>query len=93
MGDEIKFDWDHVNISHIARHKVTPQEAEQVISNGVAVIEYQAINDEERWLAIGRSNAGRFLTIAWTFREEAIRVITAWDSTTEEEGVYWSEKE
>lgn len=65
---------------------------EQVFSNGVALIEYQVIGDEERWLVAGRSNAGRFLTVPWTFREDAVRVITAWDSTKEEEAIYWAEK-
>ena len=32
-GDEIEFDWDEANIGHVARHKVLPDEAEQVIVN------------------------------------------------------------
>lgn len=27
------FDWDQDNIAHIARHDITPQEAEQVLRN------------------------------------------------------------
>ena len=30
---DVEFDWDHHNIAHIARHGVTPEEAEQVLAN------------------------------------------------------------
>ena len=30
-GSEIEFDWDEANIGHVARHRVLPEEAEQVI--------------------------------------------------------------
>jgi len=30
-GREIEFDWDEANIAHLARHTVTPEEAEQVM--------------------------------------------------------------
>ena len=33
MNPEIEFDWDEANVSHVARHKVSPEEAEQVILN------------------------------------------------------------
>ena len=33
MADEWKFEWDAANVSHIARHKVTQQEAEQALRN------------------------------------------------------------
>ncbi len=31
MATALGFDWDKANRSHIARHKVTPKEAEQVL--------------------------------------------------------------
>lgn len=74
------------------RHDITPDEAEQAILNGFVEIEFHVINDEDRWLIVGVSEAGRFLTIVWTVRNEAIRVITGWDSTRQEEAVYWAEK-
>ena len=33
-GPEIEFDWDEANMTHVARHGVLPEEAEQVISLG-----------------------------------------------------------
>ena len=64
MADEIRFDWDEANVGHIARHHITPIEAEQAVLNG-AEIDLQLVDDEERLIVVGRANPGRFLTIAW----------------------------
>ena len=42
------FDWDSANIDHIARHRVTPEEAEQVMLNSPLEIDYQIMDGEER---------------------------------------------
>ena len=69
MADELGFDWDDANSGHIARHGVTPEEAEQVMLNIPVEIDYQVIDGEERFVAVGMTRAGRFLTIIWTDRE------------------------
>ncbi|HXE10619.1 MAG TPA: BrnT family toxin [Bryobacteraceae bacterium] len=89
MADEIEFDWDEDNVNHLARHNVTSPEAEQAVLNGSIEIAYQIVEDEQRYVIVGRSNAGRFLTLVWTEREGAIRVITGWDATEAEEREYW----
>jgi hypothetical protein len=30
-GPDLEFDWDEANIGHLARHNVSPVEAEQVV--------------------------------------------------------------
>jgi len=60
-----------------------------VIFNGSVEISYQVVDGEERYATVGRTNSARFLTLVFTDREGSIRVITAWDSTTEEEAEYW----
>jgi hypothetical protein len=92
VADEIKFDWDDANVQHLARHNVRPEEAEQVILNGTAYVEFQIENAEERFAVVGRTNSGRFLTLVLTERFGAVRPITAWDSTREEEAQYWNAK-
>lgn len=89
VADEIRFDWNDANIGHLARHNVNPEEAEQALRNGPVEIEYQDIGGEKRYVDIGRTNRGRFLTLVATEREGAVRVITGWDSTAEEEAEYW----
>jgi hypothetical protein len=32
-ADGIEFDWDEANMRHIARHGVTPEEAEEAVTN------------------------------------------------------------
>jgi uncharacterized DUF497 family protein len=63
VADELGFDWDDANIEHIARHGVTPGEAEQVMLNIPIEIDYQVIDGEERFVAVGMTAVGRFLTI------------------------------
>jgi uncharacterized protein len=92
VADELGFDWDDANTEHIARHEVTPEEAEQVILNGPVEIDYQFIDGEERFVAVGMTSIGRFLTIIWTDRDGLIRIVTAFDSTEDDQSVYLSER-
>jgi uncharacterized protein len=89
VADGISFDWDEANLKHIARHNVSRVEAEQVFLNGFVEFDYQVVDGEERELVIGLTNAGRFLTLLWTEHDGAVRPITAWDATREEEEHYW----
>jgi len=44
------FDWDKENIGHIAKHQVTPDEAEEVILNDPLDVSFDPeMNGEERW--------------------------------------------
>jgi uncharacterized protein len=53
----MEFDWDAANIRHIARHKVTPEEAEQVVENNPLDLAGQLANGEERILHLGETAA------------------------------------
>jgi uncharacterized DUF497 family protein len=90
--DALGFDWDDANIGHIARHRVTPEEAEQVLLNGPVEIDYQVIEGEERFVAVGMTSVGRFLTAVWTDRGGFIRIVTAFDSPEDDQAVYLSAK-
>jgi uncharacterized DUF497 family protein len=88
----MEFDWDAGNREHIARHAITPEEAEEA-----AVIEpleaaVQQHEGEERVLCLGRTNAGRLLTILYTERRGKIRVITAYEMTKEQQRLYFEGK-
>ena len=90
MSDR-KFQWDAVNISHLADHKITPPEAEQVFSRFFAERVTDPVNGEERYQALGRTDAGRYLLIAFTERGEYTRPITGWDMEPEEYADYAQE--
>ena len=76
-GPKPAFDWDDANTAHIARHKVTPDEAEQVVSGASLPIETETRSDEDRHTELGETTAGRLLVVVWTWRRGRIRVVTA----------------
>jgi uncharacterized DUF497 family protein len=57
------FLWDKENLSPIARHEVSREEAEQVIENNPFDLERQIRNGEPRVLHLGETNAGRVLFV------------------------------
>jgi len=74
---KMSFDWDQANRGHIARHGVTPVEAEQVISGASLPIGTEERSGEERHTELGETAAGRLLVVAWAWRGQRIRVVTA----------------
>lgn len=73
----IEFDWDEANVGHIARHQVQPVEAEQVILNNPLDLGMEIIEGEERFVNLGATSLGRILLVVTTWREDRIRVVTA----------------
>ena len=93
MADQLKFEWDATNVSHIARHKVTPKEAEQSLLNSPFDLGYEIVDGEERWTSIGHTDNLRVLLLVWTLRgEEVVRVITAREAAKTARRVYLHEK-
>ena len=86
MGPE--FDWDEANLRHIARHRVRPEEVEQVFSNDPMIVGAQDDQQEERSLCFGRTNAGKFFTVIYTERKGKIRVVTAYWMTRAQQRMY-----
>ena len=71
------FIWDAENLSHTARHKISREEAEQVIQNDPLDLERQIVNGEERFLHLGETLAKRVLFVVVTKRDALLRVVTA----------------
>jgi uncharacterized DUF497 family protein len=95
MPDEaLVFDWDAGNLGHIARHDVTPEEAEQAIRGHSLDIEMQIAgggDSEERLLQIGETANGRILQMLTTWRSGKVRVISAWDAPKQLKTYYLAE--
>jgi hypothetical protein len=87
------FDWDEENRAHLARHRVTPQEAEMLILNDPLDVELQHVEDcdEERLLHLGETSAGRILQLVATWRRGKVRVISAWDAPKQLKSHYQAE--
>lgn len=77
---------DEHRIEHIARHQITIEEVLEVVSGDYSYI--QAHHD--RWLIIGQTSQGRFLTIVIGARahENTYGLVTARPARREERSFY-----
>jgi uncharacterized DUF497 family protein len=71
------FDWDFENITHLARHGVTPEEAEDVLTGQPMELGEEYIDGEQRFSHIGFTRTGRVLLVVETIRRQHTRVITS----------------
>ena len=70
------FEWDEEkNRANLIKHGISFDDASQVFYERV-VIKRSNRNDEERWIAIGKLD-DRLLTVIFTRRDKAIRIISA----------------
>lgn len=90
--DPERFEWDASNIRKVELHKITPEEAEQVLDNDPLYQYPQHSGEEERYLVYGETNSGRMLAVALTVRGERIRVITAYDMDADQKRRYLQER-
>jgi uncharacterized DUF497 family protein len=86
------FDWDDGNTRKNEKHGVSTAEAEQVFFNAPLLIlaDTQHSHRESRFHALGNTDEGRQLHIAFTLREAGgkIRVISARDMHRKERLIY-----
>lgn len=73
------FEWDAGNESELLKHGVTPDEAEEACADACA-LERPAYEraGERREATVGQTLQGRVLTVVYTRRGAAIRIITAY---------------
>jgi len=85
--------WEAENLSHIARHKISQEEAEQVIQNDPLDLERQSVDDEERFLHLGETMAKRILFVVVTERDDLLRVVTAFPADRKAKRFYLLKKD
>jgi len=73
------FEWDKSNIGHIAKHKVTPEEAEDAFFDKENILDDDLKHStiEKRFIIIGKTSKGRLLYQIFTLRTGKIRVISS----------------
>jgi uncharacterized DUF497 family protein len=89
---ELVFNWDQANVAHIARHRVTREEVEQVFANDPMDLSTDVADSEERYASVGRTNQLRVLVVAWSMRGDAVRPITAFKAPAKLAKRYLAEK-
>ena len=85
------FDWDAGNIlKNREAHRVSASECEQVFFNRplVAAPDTKHSQVEDRYYALGQTDAGRALFVVFTVRGSLIRVISARDMNRKERKEY-----
>lgn len=83
------FQWDANNIKQIARHNVTPEQAEQTLRDPKQVPAGRSIVDEEEYEAIvGATADGTLVFVVYTVRGDRLRVATARKATRRERRLY-----
>lgn len=85
------FDWDDANAGKIwERHEVAPAESEEVFFNRPLLVGSDETHSasEERFYALGQSDAGRMLFVVFTISGRLVRVISARDMRRKERKVY-----
>jgi uncharacterized DUF497 family protein len=91
LADCEAFDWDGGNQDkNWGKHKVSDGEAEQVFFNEplIAGTDPSHSRAETRYYALGRTDAGRRLFVAFTVRNKRIRIISARGMTRREQRRY-----
>ena len=86
------FDWDMGNLEkNLRKHNVTTQEAEELFASEPFVMrrdDHHSSQSEERIQALGKTKAGRKLFIAFTLRNNKVRVISVRYMTPQEVQAY-----
>ncbi|MBI5599279.1 MAG: BrnT family toxin [Deltaproteobacteria bacterium] len=90
------FEWDEHNTEkNWQRHRVTPSECEEIFFNRPLVVtdDIKHSEKENRFYALGNTDAGRPLFAVFTVRGGNIRVISARDMNRKERMAYESHEE
>ena len=85
------FEWDEGDTDkNWIKHQVTNSECEELFFNLPLVVagDPQHSQDEQRYYALSQTNVNRWLFIAFTIRENKIRVISARDMSQNERKAY-----
>ena len=82
----MKFQFDPAKAkSNHKKHKVSFADAEGVFYDPLAIHQEDLDSeDEERWIAVGMSNANQILVVSYTLRGNDIRLISARRATRRE---------
>lgn len=87
----MEFEWDDAKAeSNEQKHGVTFSESTSVFADSLSVTGYDPrhSDDEDRFLTMGMSVAGRLLIVSHTDRGDVIRIISAREATRREQKDY-----
>jgi uncharacterized DUF497 family protein len=89
----VGFEWDTGNLTkNQQKHDVSPSECEQIFFNHPLVVaqDERHSDQEDRFFALGQTDAGRLLFVVFVVRKDIIRVISSRNMNRKERKVYES---
>lgn len=87
----VGFNWDAGNLlKNWSRHRVLPSECEEVFFNRPVLMMNDPVHSraEARYAVLGQTNTQRLLTVVFTVRRGAVRVISARPMSRKERTLY-----
>ncbi len=91
LAEPLEFEWDAGNKNkNFLKHNVSMQEAEEVFFNEPLLISQDMSHSlqEQRFVALGRTNNSRRLFLSFTIRNYKVRVISVRDMSKKERSTY-----
>jgi uncharacterized DUF497 family protein len=91
INESTGFDWDEHNlIKNWNKHQVSYWECEETFFNKPLIVkdDEEHSSEEKRYYALGRTDEGRQIFIAFTMRDTVIRPISFRDMTKRERRIY-----
>lgn len=90
----MRFEWDPEKARrNLAKHGVSFEEAATAFADPMSITRFDPDHseDEDRFLLLGASHAGRLVVVAHTDRRDSIRIISARIATRRERRTYASD--
>ncbi|MEQ8858176.1 MAG: BrnT family toxin [Pseudomonadales bacterium] len=86
----MRFEWDTAKaVSNVKKHGVRFSEAAVALQDdGAMTIDDPDSETEERFISIGTDDRGRVLVTIFTYREDAIRIISSRRASRKERNIY-----
>ena len=91
MGSVVEWDADKA-AANLRKHRVDFADATTVLEDEAALTVLDDGPDESRWVTLGMDALGRILVVAYTWREEQVRVISARKANPSERRQYESKR-
>lgn len=94
IPDPIAFEWDTGNREkNWVKHRVTSEECEEAFQSNDSFIQPDRLHTglEDRYILIGRTRKLRYLFVAFTIRNNCVRVISA-RNMHKKEAVFYEEE-
>ncbi|MBA3028524.1 MAG: BrnT family toxin [Desulfobacteraceae bacterium] len=82
--------WDHNKAEiNFKKHKIRFSDAEMVLYDPFAMtLEDQVVSAERRFVTVGADATGRIVAVVYSYRKDAIRLISARKATSKERKQY-----